>query len=212
MKTLKVIIYSYLILLSSIIFGFSQNNTRVGIGFLPTKNTAIFGLSLGLFSLDNPKVVTIGSRVEILGAGILVPLSPGLPEYSDSGFVKKIDKRIKKGERVYGLDFALSGSAISGEVIGLSIGAIGGSKTRMKGLMIHGLGNIVEDLYGGQFAIWFNMTSRLRGVQIGMWNMSQKSIGLQIGLVNKTEDLSGFQIGLWNKNNKRSLPLINWDF
>ena len=36
--------------------------------------------------------------------------------------------------------------------------------------------------------------------------------GLQIGVVNKSKNLRGIQIGIWNVNQKRRLPLINWNF
>jgi hypothetical protein len=36
--------------------------------------------------------------------------------------------------------------------------------------------------------------------------------GVQIGLINKSKKLKGLQIGLWNVNQKRKLPLINWNF
>jgi hypothetical protein len=36
--------------------------------------------------------------------------------------------------------------------------------------------------------------------------------GLQIGIVNKSKNLRGIQIGIWNVNQKRKLPLLNWNF
>lgn len=143
-----------LIILSGFINGYAQKHTRIGFGLLPSENIAIFGFSLGLFSLDNPKVATIGSRIELIGPGFLTPLSPGYLEYdTEVSFEKSIRNQIRKGERVYGLDLALTGSVISGEVIGLSLGLIGDSKARMKGFMIHGIINNVQDFYGGQIMI-----------------------------------------------------------
>jgi hypothetical protein len=42
--------------------------------------------------------------------------------------------------------------------------------------------------------------------------MSRKTSGIQIGIYNKTLKLRGFQFGLWNVNERRSFPLINWNF
>ncbi len=36
--------------------------------------------------------------------------------------------------------------------------------------------------------------------------------GLQIGVVNKAKRLRGIQLGIWNINERRKLPLINWNF
>jgi hypothetical protein len=43
-------------------------------------------------------------------------------------------------------------------------------------------------------------------------NHDTKCKGIQIGLINSAVDLKGLQIGLWNKNQKRSMPIINWNF
>jgi hypothetical protein len=36
--------------------------------------------------------------------------------------------------------------------------------------------------------------------------------GVQVGLINTCSKLTGLQFGLWNVNQKRKLPLINWNF
>jgi hypothetical protein len=46
----------------------------------------------------------------------------------------------------------------------------------------------------------------------GVFNKTKKGNGVQIGLVNMAKEMRGVQIGLWNVNQKRKLPLINWNF
>ena len=43
-------------------------------------------------------------------------------------------------------------------------------------------------------------------------NFDTEVNGTQIGLFNKANKLKGIQIGLWNTNEKRRLPIINWNF
>jgi len=43
-------------------------------------------------------------------------------------------------------------------------------------------------------------------------NISEKCRGFQIALFNSCNDAKGLQIGFWNINQKRKLPLINWNF
>lgn len=54
--------------------------------------------------------------------------------------------------------------------------------------------------------------NRINGVSVGLVNHAADVRGLQIGLFNKTIELKGFQFGLWNMNEKRRLPIVNWDF
>lgn len=42
--------------------------------------------------------------------------------------------------------------------------------------------------------------------------VSEKFVGVQIGAVNQAKKLKGIQFGLWNVNEKRSLPIFNWNF
>lgn len=60
-------------------------------------------------------------------------------------------------------------------------------------------------------ALW-NLYDKVNGVAIGAVNTIKTAKGVQIGIVNKTAHLHGVQFGLWNKNQKRSLPILNWNF
>jgi hypothetical protein len=53
----------------------------------------------------------------------------------------------------------------------------------------------------------------MKGVSVAPFaNFGKKCRGLQIGAFNKCDDFKGIQIGWWNENEKRKLPLINWNF
>lgn len=95
------------------------------------------------------------------------------------------------------------------------------------GLIISPLGTFTDQVNGISFSLWmsmgkkinglsfnllWNLYEQINGITIGLVNHTAATKGLQIGFVNKTIKLKGFQIGLWNKNEKRSLPLINWNF
>jgi hypothetical protein len=95
------------------------------------------------------------------------------------------------------------------------------------GLLISPLGTFTDQVNGVSFSLWmsmgkkinglsfnllWNLYEQINGIAIGFVNYTAVTKGLQIGLVNKTIELKGFQFGLWNKNEKRSLPLINWNF
>ncbi len=62
----------------------------------------------------------------------------------------------------------------------------------------------------------FNDYVNFTGLQVGLVNdidgISENFSGLQIGLYNCAKKLKGVQLGLINKNEKRTLPLINWNF
>lgn len=60
-------------------------------------------------------------------------------------------------------------------------------------------------------ALW-NLYDKVNGVAIGAVNTIGTVKGVEIGVVNKTAHLHGLQFGLWNKNQKRSLPILNWNF
>lgn len=60
--------------------------------------------------------------------------------------------------------------------------------------------------------ILWSIYQKSNGLVIATVNHVNKMHGVQIGLFNKANTSKGIQIGLWNVNEKRSLPLINWNF
>lgn len=72
--------------------------------------------------------------------------------------------------------------------------------------------NNVLQMNGLQVALINNRAIFMSGIQISGYNLAKNSKGVQIGIVNETEDTKGIQIGLLNINERRVLPLINWNF
>ncbi len=62
-------------------------------------------------------------------------------------------------------------------------------------------------------AFWHNDSYKMNGIQFAViYNKSIEMKGIQIGLFNRSENFMGIQLGLWNINQKRSLPILNWSF
>lgn len=59
----------------------------------------------------------------------------------------------------------------------------------------------------------YNFHHTTKGVAVSTFaNVSQKCRGIQVALINVCKDSRGLQIGFWNENEKRKMPLINWNF
>lgn len=66
---------------------------------------------------------------------------------------------------------------------------------------------------GVALSLLYNFHHTTKGVVISpLANVSQKCRGVQVALINVCKDSRGIQIGFWNENEKRKLPLINWNF
>ncbi len=95
---------------------------------------------------------------------------------------------------------------------GVSVNFYNNTSGNLTGIHISGFANSSEKGYGLHMAFIGNDSDDFKGLQISGFNESKKMRGVQIGLVNKAGNLKGFQLGLWNVNEKRKLPLINWNF
>ena len=97
---------------------------------------------------------------------------------------------------------------------------------KMNGISFTFFGTYVESMNGFYFSCFGNSANNgtgvsisalndindFKGLQLGLINDSDKVKGLQLGLINKSKTGKNIQIGLWNKNQKRQLPIINWNF
>lgn len=81
----------------------------------------------------------------------------------------------------------------------------------LNGLHVSWLNNDAETGNGVLIAM-SNSAENFNGIQLGAVNENDTGKGLQIGVVNKAKRFKGIQIGLWNINEKRKLPIINWNF
>lgn len=98
---------------------------------------------------------------------------------------------------------------------GIQIAYAGTSANFSNGIIVSALNTSVHTGTGLQFGA-FNQYKNFSGLQVGIFNDvnsdAEKFAGLQIGVFNNTKKLKGIQLGLWNVNEKRSLPIINWNF
>lgn len=165
----------------------------------PTNVNKISGLNLGLQTwtlADNDSLVIHGVN---LNADLLTTFVVGyaVARLTRADLPDTVDKTNMKSK--------IAGLSISGG------GVIGDFK--MCGLAINGIVSGVTEVNGVQITCLLNVSQEFKGVMIGgICNASTKGRGLQIGLFNLCKDLKGVQLGLWNVNNKRKLPIINWDF
>lgn len=162
------------------------------------KNKNIHGISVGLWSIFNePRHTnTNGIKIELIGFGIFMPLIPESPVAQDeAAFLLK--QKIEISERINGISLSTTGTVCNCDVNGISAGVIAQINYKINGISISGLGNF---------------TQIHNGIQIGGLNQTYKLGGIQIGLYNQSHRTKGIQIGLWNVNERRSLPLINWNF
>jgi hypothetical protein len=186
----------------------------------------IHGISLGLWSFNKERNTnTNGVKFELIGIGILIPAIPSSPIVeTDSAFIKL--KQEPLSERINGLNLSTSGTACHCLTNGLAAGFIGQINFQVNGVSTSLFMNFSQK-HNGLMAASFNEAYYLNGIQVGFSNNGHKTKGLQIGIIginademkgvqigvfNKTKKLNGIQIGLWNINQKRKLPLINWNF
>lgn len=161
------------------------------------KNATILGVSAGLWSMgDNIKQTnTIGLRLEVPGAGILMGFIPSSPlAETDSAASIRIKQPVT--EKVYGISLSSLGTLCNCNVNGISVGIVGQLHNRMNGISFSAI----------------NFAQTHNGIMIGTYNQAYRMNGVQIGFVNRSSRTRGVQIGILNQNEKRKMPIINWNF
>lgn len=118
---------------------------------------------------------------------------------------------IQKTRLNNGISFAGGGNIVeksNGIIMGL-----GNMSFVSNGISLSLISNSSKVSNGIQITGISNDSNVLKGIQIGGSNsISSHGLGLQIGIFNKATNFRGIQLGLWNKNDKRSLPILNWNF
>lgn len=196
---------------------YSQNNNRFPLWTFHEKNVNIHGISIGLLSTaaSERSTNTNGIRLELIGLGLLAPMIPDDPTFEEQHW-----------ERINGLNISVLGTVGNCSINGLSIGAAGQISARINGITLSMMINLIHKQNGLMIA-GHNISNTMNGLQLGLANScvktngvqiafplneSEKMRGVQIGVVNKSKKTKGIQIGIWNVNEKRRLPLINWNF
>ncbi len=211
MKKFTIII----MILFSATFSFSQNDSlefdkkskdRFVIGFIPSASKNIYGIAIGPIgseSICNRPYTKFshGLNLQIPGQGIFQTFYINKLRFKDFYANEKTDS--------LSLQDILPKRAVHN---GLIISPLGTFTDQVNGISLSLWMSMGKKINGFSFNLLWNLYEQINGLTIGFVNHSAATKGLQIGLVNKTVELKGFQIGLWNKNEKRSFPLINWNF
>lgn len=194
------------------------------VGTYHAPNTTINGISGGFISTPDQRSNTNGLKIEMPGAGIVLPLVPRSPISTTEGeYSQFINEPVVS--RVNGMILSPFGTTGKSNVNGVSLGYIAqlngitnGISASMginfaethNGIQLGGIFNIVYKANGLQISAQ-NSAQVSNGIQAGIINSSSHHYGLQIGLVNRARHQKGLQLGLWNENEKRKLPFINWN-
>lgn len=207
-----------------------KRNLRFPAWITHSRNSDIIGLSLAafpkeVFKNDTTLARTYGLRIEASLVAVFSPLMPRSPvSTNEDSYQNKQNTAFN--EIIYGVNLS-SGTFGITKVHGVSGGFFLQYLYTMNGIAFSGMGNLMEKHNGiglsllgndsyksnGLLVGLGNSTSHFNGIQIGGFNnVHMKGVGIQIGLLNKAKQFKGIQLGLWNKNEKRSLPLINWNF
>lgn len=223
----SVLVVLFLIAIPNILYCQNRNTlaTKNFVWFTPSNDNNINGLALGAFvdydkswkSASKSQVIN-GFNLEILGLGFINTMYVKSLFFDNTFDVFKsedchlADLTNKYNHNINGASVSLFGSFNPYlKVNGLNVSPFSSYYGKINGLSINLMFNGTRIVNGVCISI-LNKTNEIRGVQCGVVNKSFKTKGVQIGLINKTKILKGFQFGLWNKNEKRSLPIINWDF
>ena len=163
------------------------------------KNSNIHGVAVGLTTgratIRNTN--TNGIRIELIGLGVLLPLAPqSLVAQDDSTYAVLVSEPVS--EQINGINLSASGTVCDCITNGFSAGYIAQYNYEVRGISISSFSNMAQRHSGIQMALFVNESYYTKGIQIGLFNYSHK--------------LRGIQIGAWNVNEKRKLPLINWNF
>ncbi|WP_338393792.1 LA_2272 family surface repeat-containing protein [Fulvitalea axinellae] len=156
---------------------------------------------------DHRNVKTNGLRLEIPGIGFLSFMGNGFPNATSPFELNNYSY----SEVMNGLNIS-TGSWCDCNYNGLTIGIVGQYGKLGNGFSLAGGWNIIDKQNGLQLATIANSSYYMNGVQISAFNFAHDGIGVQIGILNNSKKFKGLQLGLWNVNQKRKLPLINWNF
>lgn len=211
---MKIILIILLILFSAY-YSYSQSDSlefdkkakdRFVIWLIPSASENIYGIAIG----------PVGS--EAICQRPYTKYSHGLNiQFPGQGFFQTFYINKFKFTDIYGnenpvtisLHDTLPSRAIHN---GLIISPLGTFTDKVNGVSISLWMSMGKEINGFSFNLLWNFYEQINGISIGVFNHVVKTKGIQIGLVNKAKELRGFQVGLWNKNEKRSLPVINWNF
>lgn len=209
----KVLITICLLLLSLNLFSqsdiqqFDEKRTdRFVIWLIPSAAINIYGLAIGPVGSEAicnrlyPKC-SHGLNIQVIGMGIFQTFYINNVNFNKSNINEIKDS---SGNNAMPINMAVHN--------GLLISLFGTFTDKVNGISVSSWMSMGKEINGISFNVIWNLYDQINGLSIGMFNQEYKINGLQLGLVNMSKKLRGFQIGIWNKNEKRSLPILNWNF
>ncbi len=180
-----------------------DDNKKYVAWFSPSKATHLYGLMFNFFPSESFEKYPIiyGSEINLNPIGLFTPFVL---------FVHSFDPKTH-------CPVAQSLDSIPFDsfkiVHGLQVGLINMEPTIVNGLDINITGSLESKTNGLTISLVMNKHYISNGLTFALiGNHDTKCNGVQIGLINSAVDLKGLQIGLWNKNQKRNMPIINWNF
>lgn len=198
---------SILFLIVIVSNAFSQNDTvrkwhneqnRYVFWFIPSASRNIYGIALGF----------VGS--EVICNRPYTKYSHGLNLQIGQGFLQTF----MVGRFNFDSISTYNNDTLYKRIVhnGILVSIFGTFSNQINGISMSGWMSMNEIINGISCNLLWNLQKQVNGISIGLVNTSMETSGLQIGIVNKSKLLKGFQIGIWNINDKRSLPIINWNF
>lgn len=179
---------------------------RFVIWFIPSASTNIYGIAIGPVGSEaicnRPYTkYSHGLNLQIPGQGVL-----------QTFYINKI--KLKDFKNNENSDSLVMHDTIPYRAVhnGLIISPLGTFTDQVNGISFSLWMSMGKKINGVSFNLLWNFYEQINGITIGFVNHTAKTSGVQIGLFNKTMKLKGLQFGLWNKNEKRSLPIVNWNF
>jgi hypothetical protein len=186
-----------LLLLLSFHAGAQKRKVIFPIWTFQQMNTTICGVSVGLWSFSDTtrNTHTNGIRLSLIGEGIIVPFVPRSPLAENDSQLLAMKKGIPT-EAINGINISGTGSGGAYIINGISVGMVGHLTQQVNGISASAI----------------NFAQIHNGIQVAIYNECYKMHGIQIGFENHSKDTRGIQFGFWNVNERRKLPLINWNF
>lgn len=176
------------------------------LGFYPSKITKTNGVAFNYFiPIGDPnkkRPTTNGIEIDINPLTIIMAPIAGMANIihfssyivMENNIDKKMFENLKKVNGIHASLIKLNPMIVNG----IDLNVSGTYKSKINGISLSGLTNKQSVING--------MTISVLGNDNIICN------GLQIGLFNSSKTLKGIQLGVWNTNQKRSFPLINWNF
>lgn len=182
------------------------------VGIWPTDVTEVNGLMINFWSKEiNLSNLKDGESALPTTNGLEINLNPMGPFAAAMALVQyPLDKESRMPLKD-SIDYTII--PYYKNINGIQVAFLNLEPTTMNGLEIHLSGSYGSVVNGVSIGVVANKRDKLNGLGVGIiGNFDTEVNGLQLGIFNKAHKLRGFQIGIWNTNEKRSLPLINWNF